>query len=58
MLKVKQSECNHNGVKIYMIGNDNCCMIGSDNCCRQGFHMLCFVVACQVLGSRFLLDPA
>jgi len=29
MLKVKQPECNHNGVKIYMMG--------SDDCCRQGF---------------------
>ena len=29
-------------------------MMGSNNCCRQSFfHMLCFVVACQVLGSRF-----
>jgi len=28
-------------------------MMGSDSCCRQGFRMLCFIVACQVLGSRF-----
>jgi len=27
--------------------------MGSDNRCRQGFRMLCFVVACQILGSQF-----